>query len=152
LWTGTGSSYLLLDGNRTNETYFDLHQIIHHCGNDGNGTHWIPVDNSLGITAGGDKVGDIFYLWVRPIATLGILSQPSTASQNICSGSSPTALSVTASGASTYQWYSNASPSNSGGTPISGATTSLLLEQHIITFISPDLVQTSQVMFRVQLL
>lgn len=50
---------------------------------------------------------------------------PSTAAQNICLNGTSTALSVTASGIGiTYQWYSNTTNSNSGGTLISGATAS----------------------------
>jgi hypothetical protein len=59
-----------------------------------------------------------------------ITSQPSTSGQTLCKNSVATALSVSASDASgitTYQWYSNASNSNSGGTLVathsSSATT-----------------------------
>jgi len=59
---------------------------------------------------------------VNPIATI---SSQSTGSQNLCQGSTATAMSVTATGSSlTYQWYSNTANSNSGGTSISGATSS----------------------------
>ena len=52
-----------------------------------------------------------------------ISGQPSTSSQTICQGNAATALTVTASGAGlSYQWYSNTTNSNSGGTLISGAT------------------------------
>lgn len=52
-----------------------------------------------------------------------ISGHPSTSAQNICINGSSTALSVTASGAGiSYQWYSNSTASNSGGSPISGAT------------------------------
>ncbi|MDX5467881.1 MAG: T9SS type A sorting domain-containing protein [Cyclobacteriaceae bacterium] len=46
------------------------------------------------------------------------------AAQTICFGSSFSPISITAKGTGTisYQWYSNTSNSNSGGTPISGAT------------------------------
>ena len=48
-----------------------------------------------------------------------ITTQPSTAVQNICQGSMATALTVTTSGGTpTYQWYSNASNSNTGGTAV----------------------------------
>ncbi len=54
-----------------------------------------------------------------------ITSQPSTSAQLVCLGTAPTPLSVVADGASlTYQWYSNESASNSGGTLISGAASS----------------------------
>ncbi len=51
-----------------------------------------------------------------------ITSQPSTSAQSVCLGTAATPLSVVADGASlTYQWYSNTTPSNSGGTFLSGA-------------------------------
>jgi hypothetical protein len=57
--------------------------------------------------------------------TSAISTHPSTTTQNICINGSSTTLSVTANGTSpTYQWYSNASNSNSGGTIISGAQSS----------------------------
>ncbi|NHM05596.1 hypothetical protein G4D82_00015 [Flavobacterium sp. CYK-4] len=63
------------------------------------------------------------------IVTVGdatsITSQPSASSQSACLGGSVTPLSVTAVGGSLiYQWYSNTAASNSGGTLISGATSS----------------------------
>ncbi|MEL1255687.1 T9SS sorting signal type C domain-containing protein [Flavobacterium sp. DGU38] len=53
-----------------------------------------------------------------------IISQPSTANQTTCLNGTASALSVTASGSSsyTYQWYRNTTASNSGGTLIAGAT------------------------------
>ena len=58
-----------------------------------------------------------------------ITGQPSTSTQTLCQGNTATALSVTATGASTYQWYSNTSNSNSGGTSLgSAAQTSMLLK------------------------
>jgi hypothetical protein len=53
-----------------------------------------------------------------------ITSQPSTATQTACLNGTVSAISVTASGSSSYnyQWYSNTTASNSGGTLISGAT------------------------------
>lgn len=54
-----------------------------------------------------------------------ITDQPSTTAQTICPNDAVTQLSVTATGAGlTYQWYSNTANSNSGGTTISGATSS----------------------------
>lgn len=56
-------------------------------------------------------------------AAVNITTQPSTAAQTVCAGSAVTALSVAATGTGlTYQWYSNAANSNSGGTLITGAT------------------------------
>ncbi|MBS7785667.1 hypothetical protein KIH23_00005, partial [Flavobacterium sp. CYK-55] len=62
-------------------------------------------------------------LSVSIAAATSISAQPSTSAQNICLGTSATALSITANGSSlTYQWYRNTSASNTGGTLISGAT------------------------------
>ncbi|GEM_PF-5490320 len=44
------------------------------------------------------------------------------ASQTVTRNGTPTSITVSASGATSYQWYSNASNSNTGGTAISGAT------------------------------
>jgi hypothetical protein len=52
-----------------------------------------------------------------------ISSQPSTSTQNLCQYSTAVNLSITASGSGlSYQWYSNTTNTNSGGTLISGAT------------------------------
>ena len=52
-----------------------------------------------------------------------ITGHPSTATQTLCQAGSATALSVTATGTNlTYQWYSNATASNIGGSAIDGAT------------------------------
>ena len=65
--------------------------------------------------------GAFYAVTVAGSAT--ITTHPSSASQNICVGGTPTALTVGATGTGiTYQWYSNATASNSGGTLISGAT------------------------------
>jgi hypothetical protein len=65
-------------------------------------------------------VSSSFLLTVNKSPTIG--TQPSTSTQSGCPASI-TALSVAATGGGlTYQWYSNASNSNSGGTIIAGAT------------------------------
>ncbi len=53
-----------------------------------------------------------------------ITSQP-TASQTLCQNATPINLDVTATGGNgtfSYQWYSNSTNTNTGGAPISGAT------------------------------
>ena len=50
-----------------------------------------------------------------------ISSHPSDGS-DVCVGGSPSTMSITASGATSYQWYSNLSNSNSGGSLILGET------------------------------
>ncbi|MBN7809518.1 hypothetical protein J0A68_01035 [Algoriphagus sp. H41] len=61
-------------------------------------------------------------LTVNPLTT--VATHPSTSSQTVCPGAPFSAISVSATGPGTltYQWYSNSSNSNSGGTAISGAT------------------------------
>ena len=77
---------------------------------------------STGIKAGSSTAGGTQTINTPP----SITTQPSTASQTLCAGSTATALSVTASGTAplSYQWYSNLTASTSGGSPISGATSS----------------------------
>jgi hypothetical protein len=57
-----------------------------------------------------------------------INTQPSTTAQSVCLNASASALSISASSPNgstiTYQWYSNTSASNAGGTAIGGATSS----------------------------
>ena len=50
------------------------------------------------------------------------ISSISPATQTVAQNGTPTNLSVTATGATSYQWYSNTTNSNSGGTLIPGAT------------------------------
>jgi hypothetical protein len=62
-----------------------------------------------------------------------ITVQPNTQSEDICPSLTLTNLEVTAVGESlTYQWYSNSTNSNSGGTAVAGATSA--------TFTPPSLV------------
>ena len=102
--------------------------------------------NSYNLT--GLAINTTYYVWVRSrcgsspdsygpwsssinfstvdCSAFVIATSPSSATQSLCLNAAPTALSVSASGGtiSTYQWYSNTSNSNSGGTLISGATSS----------------------------
>lgn len=60
---------------------------------------------------------------VELAAPPAITVQPTITTQSICTGGTATALSVTATGtALTYQWYENATSTNTGGSAISGAT------------------------------
>jgi hypothetical protein len=60
-------------------------------------------------------------------AATKIQGQPSIAGQTLCQDASANtlAISATGSGTLTYQWYSNATNSNSGGTPIINATSKI---------------------------
>jgi hypothetical protein len=54
-----------------------------------------------------------------------ITTQPSTTVQNLCQSGTATALSVVATGTTlTYQWYSNTTATNSGGTPVGTSSAS----------------------------
>jgi ATP-dependent protease ClpP protease subunit len=74
--------------------------------------------------AGTGSGSDLFFNSLS-ISNPVITAHPSNTAQNVCLNSSATALTVGASGTSlTYQWYSNANASNSGGTLINSATSS----------------------------
>jgi len=49
-------------------------------------------------------------------------SNPAASTQTVCLNGTPTNLTVAAAAGNTYQWYSNTTNSNTGGTLISGAT------------------------------
>jgi len=133
-WTGTNTvagQFI----NYGNTTAYGLHQNIFHAGNNGDGIHWIPyftlhmINNNVGQIPN----GAYFQLLVRaPMVAVvvgpTINTQPSTTAQNLCINSSANALSVSATSPNgsgiTYQWYSNASNSNVGGTAIGGASSS----------------------------
>ncbi|MCX6172089.1 MAG: hypothetical protein NT048_04515 [Flavobacterium sp.] len=62
-----------------------------------------------------------------------IISQPSTASQTLCTGNAFTPITVTATGDGlTYQWYRNTANSNGGGTLLDGAQTSSYTPQSTV--------------------
>ena len=61
-------------------------------------------------------------LAVTVVAGPAITVQPSTTPQNLCQNGSVSGFSVSATGGTSYQWYSNTSNSNSGGTLLAGAT------------------------------
>ena len=110
-WTVTetvGST--TLNGSTTSSSFSGL--------NAGN-TYTFTVTNSVGCisSASGNAI-----INAQPIAP-SISSVSGT--QTVCLNSTPTNLTVSATGTGlTYQWYSNTSNSNSGGSSISGATSS----------------------------
>lgn len=133
-WTGTNTLSASFSAGGCNATTNNgLHQRVIHTACNGNGVHWIPLDNhhKISFNAGEISSGNYFQLLVQApfVAVVNgptITTQPSNVAQNICIGSSASTLSVNATSASTisYQWYSNTSASTSGGTIISGATSS----------------------------
>ena len=131
-WTGTNTLNTILSSNGASVPT-SLHQNIMHAGGIGGGIHWLPFYNQRQIKydAGEIPVGNYFQLFVKAnfVAVVNgpaINTHPSTAVQNICFNGTMTPLSVSASSATTisYQWYSNTNPTNSGGSAISGATSS----------------------------
>ena len=82
--------------------------------------YYVVVTNSNGCAVTSSFTGAITVN-----APVVITVHPSTSIQSVCVGGSITSLSVTATGGGlSYQWYSNLSNSNSGGTLIGGATAS----------------------------
>lgn len=77
----------------------------------------------VGSNCGPEDVSSISGAFtVHPVTV--IQTNPSTASQTVCPGApfTPISVSATGPGTLTYQWYSNSTNSNTGGTAISGAT------------------------------
>ena len=133
-WTGTNTLATQFT-NYGNTQAYGLHSNFFHAGNNGDGIHWIPFYNMQQIknSAGDIPNGAYFQLLVRaPMVAVVtgpvINTQPSTAAQSVCLNAATNALSVSATSpngsAITYQWYSNTSNSNAGGTSIGGATSS----------------------------
>ena len=127
-------------GGSTSYTY----QWYSNGSNSNSGGTSIPSATSSSYTPPSSSAGTTYYYCVVSDAQGGcdaattntatqtidadpsISSQPSSGS-DVCEGGSPSAMSVTATGGSTsytYQWYSNGSNSNSGGTSIPSATSS----------------------------
>jgi hypothetical protein len=131
-WTGTNTPAGQFISNGNTQAY-GLNQNIFHAGDNGLGIHWIPYYSQFFINwnSGQIPVGAYFQLLVRaPLVAVvtgpTINTQPSTTAQSVCLNTSASALSISASSPNgstiTYQWYSNTSNSNSGGTAIGGAT------------------------------
>ena len=98
-------------------------------------TYTPPVFNTAGtyyyyciVTDAGNGCGTV----TSALATVVVVVDPTISvqpltTQTLCQNATPTALSVTAAGGSgtlQYQWYSNTANNNTGGTLISGATSS----------------------------
>ena len=133
-WTGTNTIATQFTNGGNTQAY-GLNLNIFHAGNNGDGIHWIPFYNQQMIkySAGDIPNGTYFQLLVRApmVAVVSgpvINTQPSTSAQSVCLNAAINALSVSATSPNgsgiTYQWYSNASASNAGGTSIGGASSS----------------------------
>ena len=88
----------------------------------GNYNATITVKNSA-FTCIGTATSFSFTVTVFPNITI----QPSTSPQTVCQYATANYLALSASNATSYQWYSNVNPSNVGGTIINGATSSSYL-------------------------
>jgi len=82
------------------------------------------IVNITALTPAGGCASATLVISTPAFSTNGISVQPATGGQSICQGSTATALTVTAIGTATYQWYSNTSATTAGATLISGATSS----------------------------
>jgi hypothetical protein len=77
--------------------------------------------------------GTYFGISMTLCAT-AILKNPASSIQNTCMGATAIPLTVQASGKNiTYQWYSNSSPSVTGGTLINGATTNTFIPSTLVS-------------------
>jgi hypothetical protein len=103
-------------------TSFSAGTTVTSCATDGSITIKFDSSSASALSAG----FDIKVECVDPAAAATLIAtQPSTTIQNLCMGTAASALSVSVLGTvltPAYQWYSNASNSNTGGTLISGAT------------------------------
>ncbi|MBR2165215.1 MAG: hypothetical protein IJ915_01525, partial [Paludibacteraceae bacterium] len=90
------------------------------------GTYYIRSYHSDGCWSAASSVTVEEEDFYTPCETPHITSHPSSGSAMYDKGDAATALSVTASvsdgGTLSYQWYSNTTATNTGGTLISGAT------------------------------
>jgi len=132
-WTGTNTQSASFLGSGCNSSTNNTlgERVFHACGNF-EGFHWVSYSDMRKVKANQSEIssGQYFQLYVRAALVVvvngpTINTQPSSGAQNLCLNSTPTNLSVSAtanSGTLTYQWYSNATSSTSGGTLISGAT------------------------------
>lgn len=130
-WTGTNTLSASFSAGGCNAAANNgLHQRVIHTACNGDGVHWIPVDNMRQIrnNLGEIASGNYFQLLIQApfVAVVNgptINTQPSNTAQNLCINSSSTALSVSATSPTSisYQWYSNTTASTAGGTLISGA-------------------------------
>lgn len=150
-FTNLNDSYNIgawIDWNRDGD-FDDTNELVINCVNAGTGnsqysnTITTPTTAELGTTrlrirllfngdlcdACGDYISgetEDYTVNVLPECTSpSITTHPSTNGESLCLNDNATSLSVTATGDGlTYQWYSNISQSNSGGTIINGATNS----------------------------
>jgi hypothetical protein len=132
-WVGTGATYLTTNAGSCNSTSNNgLHQRVIHIACNVNGMHWIPFSNEQKVFSNQGNIASNQYFQLLVQAPLvavvlgpTINTQPSNVAQNLCLNGTSTALSVSATSPTTitYQWYSNNSASNTGGTAISGANT-----------------------------
>ena len=144
-WTGTNTTATTLIANNGTANAAcnitptqTLAQTIHCATCAGNGFHWQPSQGLQRIKHSNGEIPDAQYLQLYvqapsvAVVTGPIISvQPLNTTQNLCINGTPTTLSVTASSPTStpinYQWYSNATASNTTGTAIPGETNSTFI-------------------------
>ena len=127
------------------------YQWYQHTINSNSGGTVIPQATSSTYTPSLSSLGTLYYYCVvtqnagcaSSSAVATVVSNPSpvistqpVANQTICTGGTPSALTVSYTGgvgAASYQWYSNAQNSNVGGTPITGATFNTYIPSNFTT-------------------
>jgi hypothetical protein len=93
-------------------------------------TSTIPQNVVYTVTAiSGTCAGDPFAVTVTVNGTTTIDAEPNQTSFEVCFGDTFASISVVASGTTglTYQWYSNSTTANSGGTLVPGATSATFI-------------------------
>ena len=136
-----------ISGGLGSSTY----QWYQHTINSNSGGTVIPQATASTYTPSLSSLGTLYYYCVvtqnagcaSSSAVATVVSNPSPvistqpiANQTICTGGTPSALTVSYTGgvgAASYQWYSNAQNSNVGGTPITGATFSTYIPSNFTT-------------------
>ncbi len=114
--SGTIDTAFTTPANPTLNTLLKMRVVTDFGSNSGSG----PCKNPIAY----GQVED-YGIIMRTACTNPSITAQSTATQTVCLNGSFTPITVTASGSAlTYQWYSNTSASNSGGTSINAATNS----------------------------
>ena len=142
-WTGTNTTATTLVANNGSANPAcnitptqTLAQTVHCATCAGNGFHWQPTQALQRIKHQNGEIPNAQYLelyvqapFVAVVLGPNINTQPSNSIQNLCINGAATLLSVSASSPNpiTYQWYSNASSSTTGGTAIAGETNASFL-------------------------
>lgn len=131
--------YLWLEYNPTTQTWEEVTAFsgVNKPTNNTSFTSYTPSTKQFKVYVASDRqsaldgfnLGTGLYIVTNPVSLdlCDIITQPSASGEEVCEGTPATALSVVAtsgSGTLSYQWYSNTTASNVGGTLITGAESS----------------------------